>query len=214
MQPHRFQSSRRTPPPDVVRSANALPPPGGASRQSSAPAVPPIQPAPSNAEFLIIGIFSLRLTKRLIEGLDYYSTRDADIAWIANFLAPYPSNYALAKISGPRKEDYMAMYQDIVSRMKRQPRYPMRFMQMNPDRSIQQRMAQGRTTRYESREMTDAERMEIIDFCDAACEWGSIVPIPAREADRMIELAEQRCIADLDTRNPPQDTEYRTGVSL
>ncbi|KAH7068014.1 hypothetical protein BKA63DRAFT_104106 [Paraphoma chrysanthemicola] len=211
MQPHSFQPSRRTPPPDVIRDANALPPSGGASRQSSAPAVPPVQPAPSNPEFLIVGLFSLRLTKHLIEGLDYYSGRDADIAWIANFLAAYPSDYALAKISGPRKDDYMAMYQDIVSRMKRQPRFPMRFMQMNPDRSIQLRMAQGGMSRNESRDMTDVERMEMIDFCDAAGEWGSIVPIPAREADRMIDLADQRRIADIDARRPPQDAIDRIG---
>ena len=42
--------------------------------------------------------------------------------------------------------------------------------------------------------------MDIIDFCDAAGEWGSVVPIPAREAARMIELAEQRRIADLEER--------------
>jgi hypothetical protein len=42
------------------------------------------------------------------------------------------------------------------------------------------------------------ERLDIIDFCDAAGEWGSIVPIPAGEAGRMIELAGQRRIADLD----------------
>jgi hypothetical protein len=41
-----------------------------------------------------------------------------------------------------------------------------------------------------------AERLEIINFCDAAGEWGSIVPIPASEANRMIALAEQRQIAD------------------
>lgn len=45
-----------------------------------------------------------------------------------------------------------------------------------------------------------AKRLDIIDFCDAAGEWGSTVPIPAREAARMIELAEQRQIADLDCR--------------
>lgn len=39
----------------------------------------------------------------------------------------------------------------------------------------------------------------MIDFCDAAGEWGSIFPIPAREADRMIELADQRRIADLES---------------
>lgn len=42
------------------------------------------------------------------------------------------------------------------------------------------------------------ERLDIIDFCDAAGEWGSVVPIPAKEADRMIELAEQRRVADLE----------------
>jgi hypothetical protein len=41
--------------------------------------------------------------------------------------------------------------------------------------------------------------LDIIDFCDAAGEWGSVVPIPAKEAERMIELAEQRRIADVET---------------
>ena len=57
--------------------------------------------------------------------------------------------------------------------------------------------------------------MNIIDFCDAAGEWGSILPIPAREADRMIELADQRRIADLDERrvmrDMRQDHEVRVG---
>jgi hypothetical protein len=43
-----------------------------------------------------------------------------------------------------------------------------------------------------------AERLEIINFCDAAGEWGSILPIPAQEAERMVELADRRKIADLD----------------
>jgi hypothetical protein len=77
------------------------------------------------------------------------------MAWIANFLAPYSSEYSLAKISGQRKEDYLSTYQDIVSRMKKQPRYPMRFMQMNPDRSIQQRMARSEAAREDIRNMTD-----------------------------------------------------------
>jgi hypothetical protein len=46
------------------------------------------------------------------------------------------------------------------------------------------------------------ERLDIIDFSDAAGEWGSVVPIPEREAKRMIELAEQRRIADLESRQP------------
>jgi hypothetical protein len=53
----------------------------------------------------------------------------------------------------------------------------------------------------------------MIDFCDAACEWGSIVPIPAREADRMIVLAEQRRIAALGTREAPQNDGHHSGVS-
>ncbi|KAF1847775.1 uncharacterized protein K460DRAFT_363813 [Cucurbitaria berberidis CBS 394.84] len=53
--------------------------------------------------------------------------------------------------------------------------------------------------------MTDTERLDIIDFCDAAGEWGSIVPIPAREADRMIALADQRRIAELEERLPLRD---------
>jgi hypothetical protein len=52
--------------------------------------------------------------------------------------------------------------------------------------------------------------LDIIDFCDAAGEWGSIVPIPAKEAERMIELAEQRRIADVETGTA--DTENKRPV--
>jgi hypothetical protein len=152
MQHHRHTPSRRTPPPDVVRNPNTSPtaPPPARSSQSH----PPAQPRP---EFLIIGLFALRLAKRLIEGLENYSSRDADVAWLTNFLAPYPTEFALAKISGPRKDDYIAVYQDIVSRMKKQPRYPMRFMQMNPDRTMQMRQ-QGRndTENVRPGNMTDS----------------------------------------------------------
>ena len=51
--------------------------------------------------------------------------------------------------------------------------------------------------------------MEIIDFCDAANEWGSVVPIPAHEAERMIMLADQRRVADLEHR-PQDDAQERT----
>jgi hypothetical protein len=121
-----------------------------------APLRPPSEPLPApSPEFLIVGLFSLRLTKRLVEGLEYYPGRDADISWLVNFLAPFRNEYALAKIAGPRKEDYLAMYQRIVSRMKRQPRYPRRFMQMNPDQSIQQARRGSRVSR--TREMTDGK---------------------------------------------------------
>lgn len=52
---------------------------------------------------------------------------------------------------------------------------------------------------------TAAERLEIIDFADAAGEWGSVVHVPHEEAERMLELADQRRIADLERR---QDVEH------
>lgn len=91
----------------------------------------------------------------MIDGLADYAGRDSDRAWLTDFLAPYPREYALAKVSGPRKDDYIANYQAIVARMKRQPRYPMRFMQMNPDRSQQQGHARREAERETEREMTD-----------------------------------------------------------
>jgi hypothetical protein len=141
MQQHR---SALSPLPDIVRGPSAPP---RLPRRSSPP-----PPAP---EFLIVGLFALRLTKRLIESLEYYSGRDADIIWLVNFLSPFHDDYELAKVSGSRKDDYLGMYQRIVSRMKKQPRYPMRFMQMNPDHSTQQ--ARRRTEMERPREMTDGE---------------------------------------------------------
>jgi hypothetical protein len=146
MQPHNYAPSRRTPPPDGVSGRNAATP----------AAAPPRERSPPQPEFLIVGLFALRLAKCLIEGLDNYANRDADIAWLTNFLAPYPPEYGLAKTFGARKADYIATYQEIVSRMKKQPRYPMRFMQVNPNRSMQQRQ-QGRAgaTREPEGRMTD-----------------------------------------------------------
>lgn len=36
------------------------------------------------------------------------------------------------------------------------------------------------------------ERLEMIDFSDAALEWGSVVQLPSSEMGRMVELAEGR----------------------
>ncbi|UPX17343.1 uncharacterized protein EKO05_0007705 [Ascochyta rabiei] len=162
------------------------------------PDVHPVAPAPpapaptTRSEPLIVGLFALRITKRLVEGLDNYSERDADIAWLADFLAPFPSDYDLAKLSGARKSNYLLMYPDIVSRMRRQPRYPTRFMDMNPvrpDRQDESRRQGG---------LTDVQRLEMIDFSDAALEWGSVVRLPASEMQRMIALADRRRVADPD----------------
>ncbi|KAL6708585.1 hypothetical protein ACN47E_002566 [Coniothyrium glycines] len=178
-----MQHLNRQPPTPLPNIYRSLPP------QPSPNVAPP--PVP---EFLVIGLFALRLTKHLIEGLERYTERDADLMWLADFLAPYPTEYALAKVSGRRRDEYLDVYEGIFSRMKKQPRFPIRFMQLNPDRSMQRHEASDQRNEV----MTDAQRLAIIDFCDAASEWGSTVPIPAREAERMIELADQRRIADLE----------------
>ena len=136
--------SALSPLPDIVRGPSVPP------RLPPRPSPPP--PAP---DFLVIGLFALRLTKRLIESLEYYPGRDADIIWLVNFLSPFHNDYELAKISGPRRDDYLATYQSIVSRMKKQPKYPMRFMQMNPDQSAQP--ARRGSEMERPRDMTDGE---------------------------------------------------------
>jgi hypothetical protein len=102
-------------------------------------------------------LFALRLTKRLIQGLEHYPRRGDDISWLTNFLIAYPTEFTLAKISGARKEDYIATYPEIVSRMKRQPRYPMRFMQMNPDQSVRYQQGSRGVQSEGIRGMTDGE---------------------------------------------------------
>ncbi|XP_014562353.1 hypothetical protein COCVIDRAFT_84028 [Bipolaris victoriae FI3] len=188
---------------------NLLPIPD-VGRVPSAPPRFPVRPSPPPPapDFIIVGLFALRLVKGLIEGLDYYPGRDADIIWLMNFLAPFSDDYALAKISGRQKDDYLQMYPAVISRMKKQPRYPIRFMQMNPDQSMYQSRQRGVAEQPE--EMTDVKRLEIIDFCDAASEWGSSVPIPACEAERMIELAGQRRIADLKRSQKHEEEQLRS----
>lgn len=48
------------------------------------------------------------------------------------------------------------------------------------------------------------ERLAIVDFCDAAAEWGSTVPMPVKEAERMVELAGMRRVAVLERRGKEQ----------
>lgn len=140
MHHHRYHPSRRTPPPDVVQRSATGPVNAPATSQSPG--------------FIIIGLFALRLAERLIRGLEHYPDRDDDLRWIGNFLTPYPLDYALAKISGPRMQDYLSVYKAIISRMKKQPRYPIRFMQMNPDRWVEQ-VEKRNIERQTKREMTD-----------------------------------------------------------
>ena len=122
---------------------------------SSLPRVPARSPQSPATDFIVIALFALRLAKRLIEGLEYYPGRDADIIWLVDFLAPFSNDYSLAKISGWQKDGYVHTYPCIVSRMKKQLRFPIRFMQMNPDRSLLQPRTLGAAERQ--REMTDGE---------------------------------------------------------
>ncbi|KAI1676051.1 hypothetical protein KJE20_14367 [Pyrenophora tritici-repentis] len=134
--------------PDIGRAPSA-PPHSHLTRQPSPPT--------TAADFLIVGLFALRLARRLIESLDYYAERNADVIWVTNFLRLLI------------KQDYVATYQNIIKRMKRQSKYPVRFMQMNPDPSMRQ--GQRSNDAEGVRALNDAERLDIIDFCDAAAEW-------------------------------------------
>ncbi|KAF1349335.1 hypothetical protein EJ07DRAFT_140267, partial [Lizonia empirigonia] len=158
----------------------------------------PARPLPRGSEFLIVGLFALRLTKTLIEGLPQYPERYGDLAWLAHMLAPFPIDYDLAKLTGEGKRDYLRTYPAVVSRMKRQPGYPLRFMQMNPATVARLDVL------HRQGGMTDAQRTEMIDFADAALEWGSVVRLPASELRRMVGQANQRRIAVVNHIDPAQ----------
>lgn len=57
--------------------------------------------------------------------------------------------------------------------------------------------------------MDVAERREIIDFVDAATEWGSTVPLPRDEAEDILKMADQRLVADLDAGRGGVDVRRR-----
>ncbi|KAF1967228.1 hypothetical protein BU23DRAFT_403826, partial [Bimuria novae-zelandiae CBS 107.79] len=141
--------------------------------------------APQRPEYLIVGLFALRITKTLIQQLDPYEGRHSDLRWIDNFLRPYHPDNALAKLTDARVVDeYVSEYPPMVRRMIKQPRYRKVFMEMNPDKKVTHR------------ELSDGELIAIIDFADAAGEWGSVVPLPGKYAERMEELAKGRHMAD------------------
>lgn len=111
---------------------------------------PPPEPVPPRADFLIIGLFALRLTQRMLDYLPHYPQRGADLTWLRYFLSHYDPAYDLAKISGGPKRDYLDMYPQVVSRMKRQDKFRVRFMSINPtlrERGIElgmRRMSDGK----------------------------------------------------------------------
>lgn len=87
-------------------------------------------------EFIIIGLFGLRIAREFLTHRDAHPERNTDIAWINNFLQPYPSYFALDKIKDCRMDDYAFTYPKIASRFTRQPKYRRLFERMNPDRRI------------------------------------------------------------------------------
>ncbi|KAF2628580.1 hypothetical protein BU25DRAFT_339563 [Macroventuria anomochaeta] len=180
------------PPPDVHPAWASTPASQITPLHSPAPPLQSASPPPS-PDFLIVCLFALRLARKLIQSLDSYPERLDDIRWLDHFLDPYDSSYDLAKIAGSTKMGYTEMYPEIVARMRRQQRYPFWFMAMNPV-TPNHREALNRQG-----EMTagGSERVEIINFADAAREWGSTVLVPQSEARRMLELADQRRVADL-----------------
>ena len=53
------------------------------------------------------------------------------------------------------------------------------------------------------------DRRDIIDFVDAAAEWGSTVPLPRDEAESILKMADQRLVADLEIERGGVDTRGR-----
>lgn len=90
-------------------------------------------------DFLIVALFALRLARRLILTLESYERRDDDLAWLESFLSQFPSDCDLARIRGDRIDEYCSIYPAVIQRFVKQPKYPMKFMQMNPDRMITHR---------------------------------------------------------------------------
>lgn len=89
----------------------------------------PPQPPP----VLIIGLFALRLTHRLIHQLPLYPAQTSDLTWLEHFLRPYRSDDALARLSDACTiETYARTYPALVGRMIRQPGYRRVFMEMEP----------------------------------------------------------------------------------
>lgn len=86
----------------------------------------------------------------MITSLPDYIHRVSDLNWLSDFVSPYDPAYDLAKINGGIRADFLDNYPRIMSRMKRQDRFPMRFMAMNPlvrerrDGARQQGMSEGK----------------------------------------------------------------------
>ncbi|KAG9201060.1 hypothetical protein G6514_006440 [Epicoccum nigrum] len=190
---------------DDLQQPRSHPPPGTRADWAPAP------------DFLIIGLFALRLTHRLVSSLRPYPEQGDDLSWLDRFLAPYSGSYDLAVLRGSAKEEYRDVYQRVVGRMKKQWDFPLVFMEANPlprmfgvRRDGSRGEGRRRDESREREEISDAQRREAIDFVHAAAEWGSVVLLPEKEAERMMMLAERRRLADLE-RDHADDRKSRRG---
>lgn len=111
--------------------------------QQPPPRVPTPFPSthrPPRPEYLIVGLFALRLTQHVLLHLDAYPGRDIALRWLESFLAPYAAHFALAKLRDPRTiDEYVRVYPGIVRCMIKQPKYRRVFMDMDPDRQVEGR---------------------------------------------------------------------------
>ncbi|PVI05250.1 hypothetical protein DM02DRAFT_517022 [Periconia macrospinosa] len=148
---------------------------------------PPSQgprPQGHRPEFIIVGLFVLRLARRLMDKLNSYPEKDADAAWIDGFLSHYTADEDLAELRGPSIDNFAKTWPVIIGHFIKQPKYPLVFTHMNPI-----------TEAHELQRLGDKEIKAMVDFADAAAEWGSILKLPGHEAQRIESLASQRKIA-------------------
>lgn len=89
-------------------------------------------PRGQRPDFIIVGLFVLRISRQLIDKLNSYSQRDADAAWIDGFLSHYSATDDLAKLQGSSMDNFAKTWPVIINHFIKQPNFPLAFMQLNP----------------------------------------------------------------------------------
>ncbi|CAI6332353.1 unnamed protein product [Periconia digitata] len=147
--------------------------------------VPPSRDGPvprgQRPEFIIIGLFVLRITRRLVDKLDSYTEKNADMIWIDSLLSQYSASDDLAELRGSSIDNFAKTWPVIINHFIKQPKFPLVFTQMNPVPRLQG-----------TQRLSDRDIRDMVDFADAAAEWGSVVQLPKDEAQRIESLAAQR----------------------
>lgn len=137
--PPQRRNTRHTPQPDIVPPTTthyvSSPRTHRATHQRHEPPTFSPNTQPPSPPTLIIALFALRLTHTLISHLPAYPSQRTDLHWLSTFLARIPAHYALAKIRGARREEYLEVYPRIVSGMKSQRMFPRVFGVLDPART-------------------------------------------------------------------------------